>query len=85
MFNKNCIPAYETPAMNKMIDKYKSILNIGGLNQDKISGDREFKKHITHIIHMKSFGNHKGANHFEHRINKIKNFDKERVLEYLNM
>ena len=84
MVNKKCIPAYETPAMNKIIDKYKNILNIGDLNIDKVATNREFIKHTSHIIHMKSDGNRKGGNHFEYRISKIKNFDKEKVLQYLN-
>ncbi len=85
MVDKKYIPAYETPAMNKIIDKYKNILNIGNLNNDKVASNREFIKHRSHVIHMKSDGNRKGGNHFEYRISKIKNFDKEKVLQYLNL
>ncbi len=85
MIDKKCIPAYETPAMNKIMNKYNKILNIGDLNNDKIASNREFIKHISHVIHMKSDGNRKGGNHFEYRISKIKNFDKEKILQYLNM
>jgi hypothetical protein len=83
MLNKKLKPAYETPSMCKMINKYKDILNIGDLEQDKIASDIEYIDNISHIIHMRSQGNAGNKNHFDHRISNIKNFKKEDILKYL--
>ena len=83
MFNKKLRPAYETPSMCKMINKYKSILNIGDLEQDKIASDIEYIEDKSHIIHMRSQGNAGNQNHFDFRISNIKNLKKEEILKYL--
>lgn len=86
MKKNNLKPAYETPSMCKMIKKYrdKNLLKIGDLEQDKIAGDIEYIKDVTHVIHMRSNGP-QGINHFDERISNIKNFPKKKVLEYLDL
>lgn len=83
MKKQNLKPAYETPSMCKMIKKYKSILNIGDLNQDEVAGDIEFIKNVTYVIHMRSNGP-EGQNHFDNRISNIKNYPKKNVLKFLD-
>ena len=86
MKKNNLKPAYETPSMCKMIKKYKeeNLLKIGDLDQDEIAGDIEYIKNKTYIIHMRSNGP-QGKNHFNERISNIKNFSKNKVLEYLDL
>ena len=56
MIKNKLKPAYETPSMCKMIEKYKNILNFDELDERNISCDKKYIENITYIIHMKSVG-----------------------------
>lgn len=85
MINLNLKPAYETPSMCKMIEKYQNILKIDELDEINISCDKKYVEDKTYIIHMKSMGKEEGANgNFENRINNVKNFSKKNILKYLD-
>tara|TARA_Y100000741_G_C18153699_1_gene518273 strand:- start:162 stop:716 length:555 start_codon:yes stop_codon:yes gene_type:complete len=77
-------PAYETPSMCKMIKKYENLMNIGKLDERKISCNQKYIENVTHIIHMKSNGNEDGVDeNFTKRVNNVSNFDKNDILKYL--
>jgi hypothetical protein len=84
MSKNNLKPAYETPSMCKMIQKYKNIIKIGDLNQDEIACDIEYIQDVSYLIHMRSNGP-QGHNHFNERISNIKNYSKDNVLKYLDI
>ena len=83
MIKKKLKPAYETPSMCKMIEKYNNILKIDELDERKISCDKKYIENITHIIHMKSMGNEEGNGNFDNR-GKCINFSKKDILKYLD-
>ena len=76
-------PAYETPSMCKMIEKYEKIIKIGELDEIHISCDKKYIENKTFIIHMKSVGKEEGAHgNFENRIQNVKGFSKKEILKY---
>ena len=85
MIKQKLKPAYETPSMCKMIEKYRNVLKIDELNEINISCDKKYVENETYIIHMKSVGKEEGANgNFENRVNNVKNFSKKEILKYLD-
>ena len=85
MIKQKLKPAYETPSMCKMIEKYKNILNFDELDERNISCDKKYIENITYIIHMKSVGKEEGEDgNFNNRINNVKNFNKKDILKYCN-
>lgn len=83
MIKNKLKPAYETPSMCKMIEKYKKILNFDELDERNISCDKKYIENITYIIHMKSVGKEEGEDgNFNNRINNVKNFNKKDILKY---
>ena len=83
MSDKKLKPAYETPSMCKIIEKYKNILKIGNLNQDEVATDIKYKKNISHLVHMRSQGKAGNKNHFEYRISNIENLEREKIIKFL--
>ena len=84
MIQQKLKPAYETPSMCKMIEKYKNILNFDELDERNISCDKKYIENITYIIHMKSVGKEEGEDgNFNRRINNVKNFSKNDILKYV--
>ena len=85
MIKQKLKPAYETPSLCRMIDKYSSVLKIDELDERNISCDKKYIENITYIIHMKSVGKEEGENgNFENRINNVSNYSKKNILKYLN-
>jgi len=85
MIKQKLKPAYETPSLCRMIDKYNSILKIDELDERHVSCDKKYIENITYIIHMKSVGKEEGENgNFDNRINNVSNFSKKNILKYLD-
>lgn len=85
MIKQKLKPAYETPSLCRIIEKYNTILKINELDERHISCDKKYIENITYIIHMKSVGKEEGENgNFENRINNVNNYSKKNILKYLD-
>lgn len=80
MYRRNLKPAYETPSMCQMIEKYQSELQIGELDEVRISSNCKYVEGETHIIHMKSVSS---STTLMQRLDCVSNFPKEKILQYL--
>jgi len=78
-------PAYETPSLCKMIEKYKTKMKIGELDEINISTDKKYVENATYIIHLKSTGKEDSIDsNFENRVNNVKKFSKDKIVKYLS-
>lgn len=78
------MPAFETPALCEMVDKYSSRMSIGFLNEDEISCDNSFIKNKTLVIHMKSNGGYEEKDLVKGRIMAVKNYPHYIMERYRN-
>jgi hypothetical protein len=85
MYRAGVMPAHETPALCRVIDRYKHRIKIGALAESRVSCDKSCQPE-TLVIHMKSSNRRVLSAHtsFRQRVCSVRNYDTDRILSYLD-